>query len=165
MSKEKIWLGIDPGVSKSSPGGISFINKDSTDYKSHYMPFDAHGIKEVLREMHFGYNIVFATIEDIHARGGRSATSQGVMMENKGMCIGCVASLDIPLRRVTPHAWQLKMIGKISKEMKEKDKKITKKLSLLKAREMFPAEDYSKSSKDDGKSDSILIAKYGMDYL
>ena len=98
--------------------------------------------------------------------------SQTKMMMNKAHIEGVCACLRLPVYYVTPAKWQPAMLGSSYKNIKCEDKtkqsqlrrKTLKELSLSTAKSMFPDAGI-KLKKDDGKSDSILIAKYGKDYL
>ena len=154
--KQKIWVGIDPGKT----GGVSWINEDESEYKSFYTPENNNMMANLLRDLHCDYKIVKVTIEDIPVMALVGKTPYGKLKFNEGLWNGIIASLSLPLYQVKPVKWQTFFFG----QKKKGEKRNTKKLSRSNAMRMFPDEDFSKV-KDDGKSDSILICKYGKDNL
>jgi crossover junction endodeoxyribonuclease RuvC len=172
MTKQKVWIGVDPGLSKTSPGGISWLNEDRTDYEVNYMPMTIRGIADLIKDIYLDFEVMFGTIEDIHATGGHNITGQVKMMSSKHYCEAIFATLGIPFGYVTPAKWQKEMLGTGFKSIKYEDKKKQRKernkwlkdRSLETAQRLFPNAPI-KLKKDDGKSDSILIAKYGKDFL
>ena len=172
MSKQKVWLGVDPGLSKTAPGGISWMSEDCTGYEVNYMPMTVHGIADLIKNIHLNYQVMFGCIEDIHATGGHNITGQVKMMSSKHYCEAIFATLGIPFGYVTPAKWQPEILGTAYKSITYEDKKKQrlerkkwlKSKSIETAQRLFPNA-HIKLKKDDGKSDSILIAKYGKDNL
>lgn len=156
MKKEKIWVGIDPGKT----GGLSWINSDCSEYQCFYTPENLNGMADILIDLKTTYNVVKVTIEDIPTIKAVGKTSYGKLKQNEGQWHGIVAALGLAIYAVKPNTWQVKYFGQKKKGMKRD----TKKLSREHASRMFPNESFKKV-KDDGKSDSILIAKYGKDFL
>lgn len=151
---DKIYLGIDPGKT----GAVCWINEDESEYGCHYTPKTLHEMAALIRDISFENKIIRVTIEDVHARGGMSAGSQGLMMNNKGQWEGICSALGVPIFYVSPKTWQCKII----KEKIPKGK--TKEYSMATAQRMYPLADI-KLKKDDGKADALLICKYGKTYL
>jgi len=154
MSKQKVWLGIDPGKS----GGVSWVNEDCSEYNCYYTPENISGMAELLKDLHLEYNIVRVTIEKIDCIPLISKSSMSVLSENCGQWQMAAVMLGIPLYHVKPKKWQNGYFGVKDKGVKRD----TKKLSREHASQMFPNHSFKKK-KDDGKSDSILICKYGKD--
>lgn len=172
MNKQKIWIGIDPGMSKTNPGGISWINEDCSEYEVNYMPETLKNMADLIKDLHIDFTIKLVTIEDIHATGGKNITGQMKMMSSKNYAEAICATLGLVYDYASPAKWQPKMLGTGFKSITMEDKKKQnqerrkwlKHKSLEAAQRLFPDADI-KLKKDDGKSDSILIAKYGKDYL
>lgn len=154
--KQKIWIGIDPGKT----GGISWINSDCSEYKCYYTPENLEQMAELITDLKFDYNIVKVTIEEIPVMAFVGKKQYGVLKENEGNWNGIIAALSLPRFYVKPNKWQVSFFGKKNKN----ENRDTKKLSREHASRMFPNESFKKK-KDDGKSDSILIAKYGKENL
>lgn len=154
--KKKIWVGIDPGKT----GGIAWIDEDTSEYKAYYTPDNLNMMANLLRDLHCDYKIVKVTIEDIPVMSLVGKTPYGKLKFNEGSWNGIIATLSLPLYPVKPLKWQTCFFG----QKKKGEKRNTKKLSREHAMRMFPNEDFSKV-KDDGRSDAILIAKYGKDNL
>jgi crossover junction endodeoxyribonuclease RuvC len=94
----------------------------------------------------------FAIIESVSARPGQGVTSVFSFGRSLGVLEGVLAGLKIPSRLVHPQAW--------TKEMKIIPGKDG---SRQRAMELWPAKaELFKRAKDDGRSDSALIALYGM---
>ena len=156
MNKQKIWIGIDPGKS----GGISWINEDCSEYQCYDTPENLEQMAELLIELKVDYNIIKATIEEIPVMAFVGKKQYGTLKENEGQWNGLVAALGIPRYFVKPNKWQTNFFGvKMKGEARD-----TKKLSREHASRMFPNESFKKK-RDDGRSDSILLAKYGKDCL
>lgn len=153
---EKIWLGVDPGKT----GGIAWINEDGSLYKSFHTPENINQMSDLVNEIKLEKTIVKATIEDIPVMAFVAKTSFGKLKMNEGQWHGIMSALKIPLFLVKPNKWQVSFFG-VKKKGAVRD---TKKLSRETASRMFPNESFTKK-KDDGRSDAILIAKYGKDYL
>lgn len=154
--KQKIWIGIDPGKS----GGLSWINKDESEYKCYYTPENLNEMANLLRDLHLEYNIVRVTIEDIPVISKIGKKQYGVLKENEGQWSGIISAFSLPRYQLKPNKWQVFYFG----QKKKGETRDTKKLSRENASRMFPNESFKKK-KDDGKSDSILICKYGKDNL
>ena len=134
------------------------------------MPDTLHGMKDMIIDLKMEHDIVMGFIEDIHATGGHGITGQVKMMSYKHYFEAIFATLSIPFGGHTPAKWQPEMLGTGYKSItcddkakqRNERKKWLKSKSLETAQRLFPNAPI-KLKKDDGKSDSILIAKYGKD--
>ena len=148
MSKKNYIVGIDPG----KKGGIAFIEIESLNAQVYAMPKFEETLIEMLllsRE-----NILIVDIEKQQPFPKQGVVSTFKLGVHYGTLIGIFKSLKIPYEEIPPKRWQKVLLGNGKKK-----RKVSKELSLKKAKALFPqlANDIGKH---DGKSDALLIAEY-----
>jgi crossover junction endodeoxyribonuclease RuvC len=90
-------------------------------------------------------------VEDVHTMPNQGVASSGNFMFGKGVIVGVVATLRLPMILVTPQSWK-KRAGLIGK-----DKDYARTL----AQQLYPTADLGRK-KDIGRADALLIARYGL---
>lgn len=170
MSKEKVYVGIDPG----SAGFVAVILPNGEKMFLLLKGCDWHDVAAYLGGIKEEYNPV-CCMEEIHAVFGSSAGSTFAFGETYGVLQGLLIALGIPFHLVPPKVWQKEMwvsqdkvykstsrIGKDGKPIKAVDNKPT---SINAARRLYPDVDFRRTAKckviDDNKCDAMLICDYG----
>lgn len=148
-----IW-GIDIGIH----GALTMFDVSNGVLEIHDMPIverngkklvSGHLVTNILRTHH---GTVW--IERVGARPGQGVSSMFSFGRSAGIVEGVAIALDMPINLVTPQAWQRKCLVQSGKDG-----------SRSRAMEIFPAYSQSFARKsDDGRSDSALIAYYGLTY-
>jgi crossover junction endodeoxyribonuclease RuvC len=148
-----IW-GIDIGIH----GALTMFDVSNGVLEIHDMPIverngkklvSGHLVANILRTHH---GTVW--IERVGARPGQGVSSMFSFGRSAGIVEGVAIALDMPINLVTPQAWQRKCLVQSGKDG-----------SRSRAMEIFPAYSQSFARKsDDGRSDSALIAYYGLTY-
>ena len=149
MSK-KLIVGIDPG----KKGAIAFLDKDTFEAEVYSMPQFVLDLVDILKSKQ--ENIFFVVIEKQQSfpkQGVKSIFNLGI---HYGIILGILTTLQIPYEEISCHKWQKEMIG----GNKERGK--TKKLSLKKAKALFP---YLDIGKNHNKADALLIAEYARRFI
>ncbi len=150
-------IGIDPGIN----GALALLNQNLEFMHVENMPAMLSTGKrqkvnavELAKILNRWRNIVnepiICYLEQVSAMPGQGVSSMFGFGVSYGIIQGVVAALQIPLILVTPQQWK-KRAGLIGSE---KDKARTV------AQQLFPGVDLS-LKKDIGKSDALLIAKFG----
>lgn len=149
-------LGIDPGLS----GALAFLDIANDAVVVMDMPTvevvrNGKAKREVsaalVAEMVAGKGVTAAFVEKVSAMPGQGVSSMFSFGRSMGVVEGVLASYEIPTTLVTPQAWMKAMGVRAGKDG-----------SRERAMQMFPqyASLFSRK-KDNGRSDAILIAKYG----
>lgn len=155
-------IGIDPGkdgfvtilknrrILVSVPTPVIRTGKTRRDY-------DVGGMVDLLIPFRKASLVVLEVQQAMPRQGGVSMFTIG---HGYGLWQGIVAALQIPYLLVRPKTWQREMLEGVPGSD-------TKARSILKAKQLFPEADLRKTgsarSKDHhGKSDSILMAVYGL---
>jgi len=149
-----VYVGIDPGKS----GSIAILNKDANiidikDWSDEYI------IDNYIKYIEYMYNIKNCILEKVHAYPKQGVNSVWSFGENYGIWKGLLAANKIPYKLVTPQTWQ-------KGQLLPSDSKDKKKRSLVVCRRLYPNDikKYFKREKDHGRSDAVLIAKYGINF-
>ena len=142
-------VGVDPGVT----GALAVFDRGSL-VQVLDMPVNAGRVNgaEIAAWMHdlWGPEAVFLEWTQPMPKNGSIANySLGL---NTGIVVGVVQALGIPLERVRPAEWKLKM------GLRGKDKSASRGM----ATELWPDfADQFRRVKDDGRAEAALIARYG----
>lgn len=150
-------IGIDPGLS----GGIARICiGDLTLSEAYRYPGDAAGAADIVRQMRArGGKPKLAVIEKVQAGPHAGGSSGFTFGTNFGVWIGILSAFRIPYILVTPHKWRTACFDSGWKKNKSPQD-----VSLEMARRLFPHIDM-KYKADDGKSDALHLARFGLLYL
>lgn len=155
-----IILGIDPGLN----GALAFYDTTEKTIDVVDMPtVEVTRNGKVKREVSpalvanaiAGRGTAAAFLERVNAMPGQGVTSVFSFGRSTGILEGVLAAYDIPTTIITPQTWQ-----KATQVRDGKDG------SRERAMQVFPA--YASlfaRKKDDGRSDSALIAYYGSTFL
>lgn len=147
--KAKAWIGIDPGVSKATPGAAALVHE-----RGHEL-FDWTSEKEVaynFRKWVSKYNIQMVAIERQWGRRGNSIQNINKLMKNYGTWIGIVLAHELEYTDPTPDNWQRRIVYKL------KGQDIQKAYTAI-ARTIFPNADL-RLAKHHGRASALLIADY-----
>ena len=141
----RVFIGIDPGIS----GGLAIIYNDAYSVKK-----CPNTIQEMANELitlkDQAPNLpMYCVIEKVHSFPGNSGRSMFTFGCNYGQWTGILATLKIPYKEVTPHAW-MKHYGKMPKDKKDRKNHI-KHL----AQQRYPGVKITLAT-----SDAMLIANY-----
>lgn len=139
--------GIDPGAK----GGICIYDLKSNRivYLS-TMP-DIENFISILKKYKKHLKTIF--LEKQWAYKGQGLKSAFTLGIHYGILQGILNTLKIPYETISPKAWQCFFFGKNGL----KGRKFVKKLSLQKAKELYPELEI----KHDGQSDALLITEFG----
>jgi crossover junction endodeoxyribonuclease RuvC len=99
--------GIDPGIN----GALALIDEEGKLLDACLIPtIKINSRKTIdlakLKELLLGYSPTIAVIEDVHAMPKQGVCSMFRFGEAKGMVIGLVFGLNIPIELVSPIRWQ-----------------------------------------------------------
>lgn len=161
-----VFLGIDPGLS----GAISVLYPETNDVdfydapvlemvvnkKSKRVP-DAYGMVRILKEATAGRKVM-VTIEKVQAMPGGGERTMGATSAfnfgyGAGMWMGILAALELPHQQVHPATWKAALMKGCPKE---------KDASRIVAMQHYPkAAGRLSRKKDNGRSDALMIARYG----
>ena len=151
-----IVLGIDPGLS----GALAFYDTVSEALVVMDMPTvevtrNGKSKREVspalVADMVAGKGVEKAFMERVSAMPGQGVSSMFSFGRSSGVVEGVLAAYEIPTTLVTPQAWMKAMGVRAGKDG-----------SRERAMQLFPqyADQFARK-KDNGRSDAVLIAKYG----
>ena len=149
-------LGIDVGLN----GAIALI-ADGQLLQVHDMPtvtlernnktkrmVNAQALSLIIR----GAKADAAYLERLNAMPGQGVTSMFSMGQSLGVVLGILAACEVPTTTIPPRTWQ-----------KALDVPQGKDGSRYRAAQLFPEHaDMFSRVKDDGRSDAVLIAAYGV---
>lgn len=149
-------LGIDVGLN----GAIALI-ADGKLLEVHDMPtvtlernnktkrmVNAQALSLIIR----GAKANAAYLERLNAMPGQGVTSMFSMGQSLGVVLGILAACEVPTTTIPPRTWQ-----------KALDVPQGKDGSRYRAAQLFPEHaDMFSRVKDDGRSDAVLIAAYGV---
>lgn len=149
-------LGIDVGLN----GAIALI-ADGQLLQIHDMPtvtlernnktkrmVNAQALSLIIR----GAKADAAYLERLNAMPGQGVTSMFSMGQSLGVVLGILAACEVPTTTIPPRTWQ-----------KALDVPQGKDGSRYRAAQLFPEHaDMFSRVKDDGRSDAVLIAAYGV---
>ncbi len=149
-------LGIDVGLN----GAIALI-ADGQLLEVHDMPtvtlernnktkrmVNAQALSLIIR----GAKADAAYLERLNAMPGQGVTSMFSMGQSLGVVLGILAACEVPTTTIPPRTWQ-----------KALDVPQGKDGSRYRAAQLFPEHaDMFSRVKDDGRSDAVLIAAYGV---
>ena len=146
----KIWIGIDPGISKSKPGGIAMINGHPWP-QTQRMPLQRSAIREWLFSWTTGReDRIFVTIEKQQGRPNMKGVN--ALMTHYGFLLGLLEAWRLRHEEVNPIDWQRVML----RSMPKTDRAGRKKQALERAEQLFRLGKIT-----DGEADALLIAEYG----
>lgn len=149
-------LGIDPGLS----GALAFLDTTTDAVVVMDMPTvevvrNGKTKREVsaalIADLVAGKGVVQAFVERVSAMPGQGVSSMFSFGRSVGVLEGVLAAYEIPTTLVTPQAWMKAMSVRAGKDG-----------SRERAMQLFPqyADQFARK-KDNGRSDAVLIAKYG----
>ena len=149
-------LGIDPGLS----GALAFLDTTTDAAVIMDMPTvevvrNGKTKREVsaalIADLVAGKGVVQAFVERVSAMPGQGVSSMFSFGRSVGVLEGVLAAYEIPMTLVTPQAWMKAMSVRAGKDG-----------SRERAMQLFPqyADQFARK-KDNGRSDAVLIAKYG----
>ena len=149
-------LGIDPGLS----GALAFLDTTTDAVVIMDMPTvevvrNGKTKREVsaalIADLVAGKGVVQAFVERVSAMPGQGVSSMFSFGRSVGVLEGVLAAYEIPTTLVTPQAWMKAMSVRAGKDG-----------SRERAMPLFPQHaDQFARKKDNGRSDAVLIAKYG----
>ena len=155
------FIGIDTGVS----GGLICMTSSGNILKKDVMPvikignknkIDPHALASWFKDYPLEHIRIVAIEEQrpMHKMGEVATFGMG---RGYGIIEGVVATLELPYEIVRPVDWQREMFRGLPKGK-------TKDLSRQKAKQLFPSEDFRRTSKckiaHDGLCDALLISEY-----
>lgn len=149
MSDKTFYLGIDPGQS----GGLAIVDEHGAVIDTTPMPVTEHEVAEYLRE--FGPRIRMAFIEAVHSMPKQGVASSFKFGMSYGSLLMGLAAFQIAFTRVSPMAWQKRMVG-LSRGRKGPTDGKTEKKNSTKARalELFPGRKITHAI-----ADALLLAE------
>lgn len=171
LTKERIYIGIDPGKS----GGIVALSVFNKLIDKWPMPvlgdnLDVSAMFDLLKKLMDDYAIT-VIMEDVHSIFGVSASNNFTFGYVCGAIEAVVLCLKLKMIKVAPKTWQKEIWANGDKVFKTKkpDQKNpsidTKATSLCAVTRLFPTVDLRKSSRAkiaaDGIVDALLLAEYG----
>ena len=143
------------GIDVGKRGAIAFIDKETLKAEVYPMPEDYQEIIDLFENKK--KDLLIVLIEKQQAFPKQGVVSTFNLGIHYGILLGILKTLKIPYEEIAPKKWQKAMLGSGKRTRKE-----NKKLSLEKAKSLFP---YLNIGKHDGKSDALLIAEYGRRFL
>lgn len=148
-SREKAWIGIDPG---STGAIIAYTSKGEL----FSWAFDGVECSDVIREAlsYLSQYDRLVVLEKVNACPGQSASSMFKFGMNFGKPIGVMIGMGVPFALITPQRWQYTYI---EKGMEKKDRKEALHQASLKA---FPKEKFPKVRHKKTMSDAFLICDF-----
>lgn len=170
-TKQKVYLGIDPGKS----GAIVAIDEKGNILSKDVIPLigtdvDPKGIFDLVNQYKGKYNAV-VILEEVHSLHKMAANTNFSMGHTLGIILGIVVASQLKLIRVQPKTWQKEtwITSEIEYLPKKEDQlkpSINTKLTSMKAaHRLFPTADFRKNGRSkndhDGICDAILLAEYG----
>jgi crossover junction endodeoxyribonuclease RuvC len=161
-----VFLGIDPGLT----GCVCALDPEANEVQFFDAPvlevvvnkktkhvFDAYRMVQVLKDAAAGRQVM-VTIEKVQAMPGGGERTMGATSAfnfgmGYGLWLGILAALAIPYQTVHPATWKARCMAGCSKE---------KDASRAVAMQHYPhSAKYLTRKKDNGRSDSALIARWG----
>jgi len=141
-------VGVDPG----KKGGICFLDyeKGRVVYLD-TLPSTPRETAKLFKK--YEKRVKLVVLEKQWARPRQGVVSTFTLANCYGVLQGILASLNLPYVTPAPTSWLCFFFGKDGL----KGRKVVKKLSLEKARELHPYVE----AKHDGHSDALLIAEFG----
>jgi crossover junction endodeoxyribonuclease RuvC len=149
------------GVDVGNTGALALLNDKSDVLAVVDMPIMALGknkhqvnaveLARTIERWTGLYQGIVVYLEDVHTMPNQGVASSGNFMFGKGVIVGVVATLRLPMILVTPQSWK-KRAGLIGK-----DKDYARTL----AQQLYPTADLGRK-KDIGRADALLIARYGL---
>ena len=146
MSKEMVYMGIDPGQT----GAVAVIGNGIVPVTFDW-PGDEIVLAEIMRNLVSIYDVRLCALELVSAMPKQGVSSMFKFGSNWGIWRGILASLQIPFIMVRPQEWQKGLVPHKSEG--------TQKPSLAVARRMFPDADLH-LQKHHGRADALLLAYY-----
>lgn len=153
-----IIAGIDPGLS-----GAVFMMDAEGDVMGTYFDIpvhelrrggktkrslDAHGLAAFLRDFRIGH----AFVEDVNAMPGQGVSSVFAFGMSKGIIIGVLAALGVPMTLVSPQKWKKALGVPAAKDG-----------ARARASQLLPScAGQWPLAKHDGRAEAALIALYGI---
>jgi len=139
-------VGIDPG----KKGAIAFLAKDFSQAQVYPMPEFEEDLINLLAVNKD--KILYVAIEKQQPFPEQGISSTFKLGKHYGILLGILKTLEIPFEEIPPQRWRKAILGSCKGK-----RKILKKLSLEKARNLFPEINIGKN---DGKADALLLAEY-----
>lgn len=154
----RIYIGIDPGASETTPGAIAWISEEGEFLECVDLPIvkgqglDIPACRSLLLNR-LGSQPQFATIETQQAMPGQGVSSTFHLGETFGALRAILMGLSIPFQQVRPALWT-KAMGIPGKA----DKDIHREFAMR----LFPqAAGDLRFKKNHGRADALLIAEWG----
>lgn len=144
---EAAYIGCDPGMA----GGIAIIYPNG-DISAFPMPDTERDLFDLMQELSGLYADIRAAVEAVHSMPRQGVASSFKFGMGYGSLRMAVIASGLPLRSVTPQAWQKEL-----QCLTKGDKMV----SLRRAQELFPAFDWPKTK--GAKlclADAMLIAEW-----
>lgn len=141
-------MGIDPG----QKGGITLTTPDFKEIISFRYPGSATEAADILRQ--FQGQVILTVLEKVGAMPKQGVSSTFKFGVNYGTYIGILEAFNIPYVLIAPAVW---MRGSMDNTNKG-DKYVT--WHYCKRR--FPEVDWGSKSVDNGRTDAMCMAKYGI---
>ena len=147
MSKEKFYIGIDPG----KKGAIAIINSNSECILLFDCPLIGKDIDDqaIKSELEGFKDNCFALIEKAQAMPGQGVTSMFNYGEGYGLYKGIFTGLGIPFQEIRPAKWKKEF--SLSKD---------KALSIQTAKQLYPKQSGELLKTKDGRAEALLLAEY-----
>jgi crossover junction endodeoxyribonuclease RuvC len=164
MKTKSLFVGIDPGLT----GAVALINSQGNILSIQPTPtlkvkkgkgtrnvYVESSMVTILDACRNAGTITMVGIENVHALPGQSITSMFNMGVGVGIWWGIIASLRLPVTRITAQAWKKALGIPTGSEKSE---------SAVRALQLFPRANLMKSDRarveSDGMADALLIAEY-----
>lgn len=158
----KFYVGIDPGIN----GGLACLDHAGNIRKITVMPVIKVGTKNKLDSRYIiawfkkcftEEEIRIVAIEEQRPMHKQGLTSTFSIGRGYGILEGIVAALDLPYEIIRPVDWQREMFRGFPKGK-------TKDLSVRVAQQLYPKQNFKRSSRctniHDGMTDAVLISEY-----
>jgi crossover junction endodeoxyribonuclease RuvC len=146
VGEKSIVVGIDPG----RKGAVAFLNTKTYEAHVYDMPEDERDLIPLFKTCLNEISLVAVERQQAFPRQGISSTFK--LAKHYGTILGILKALGLSYEEVHPHRWQKRLLGNGKRKRKE-----SKKLSLEKARALFPDVPIGRKH---GRSDALLIAEW-----
>jgi len=158
MNKQRVWLGIDPGIT----GAAALVGQDGRKLVDVWDWSSLSSAKRRLLTWQGAYLVEAAGIESvwIYPRSGggkRNIASANKLMRNLGQWEGLLHALSIPFLLVKPKSWQAVMLNMAG--VAAARGRGTKKRSLAAARAKWGGNSF-RLEKHHNRADAAWIAAY-----
>lgn len=164
MDQNKIYVGIDPGLSGAiailQPGCEPVIIDTPTTVvksgKKNKKKFVESTMVSMLATL--DPKNTHVAMEAIHSMPKQGVTAMFSMGEGYGLWRGILAALYLPYTLITPQAWKKEMMAGMGKD---------KSASCYRVQQLFPSAQVfgPQGGHKDGRGDALLIAEYARRHL